>query len=149
MNKGNTATFSELFGKKIQGMSEEQLLHFRKGLSEDLKPEFDRFIENDGTLQVAKGSKLEGWMAKGYTVLTNYVIYGEDLKPITRLTYIVLLTKLFGKDYCFPGQGVLAREVNCSVDSIQRALSELRNKRWLEVKRRGQGKTNIYYLKKI
>lgn len=145
----NTIRFAELYENKILAMSEEERFHFREGLSDGLKPEFDRFIRDQGTLQVAQGSDLEKWMARGYTVLTNYVVYGGELKPITRLTYIVLLTKLFGKDYCFPGQEILAQEVNCSTDSIQRGLQELKQNGWLDVKRRGQGKTNIYYLKKI
>ena len=50
----NTIRFAELYANKILAMSEEERFHFREGLSDGLKPEFDRFIRDQGTLQVAQ-----------------------------------------------------------------------------------------------
>ena len=142
----NTISFPDMFGDKIAKMSEDERYHFRAGLSSGMKEQFDRFVRDHGTLQVAEGSELEKWMSQGYTVVRNSVLYEGDLKPVTRLTYIILLSKLFGKEYTFPGQEALAGQVNSSRREIQRSLKTLNDLGWLRVKRRGLGKTNIYYL---
>lgn len=51
-----------------------------------------------------------------------------------------------GRMNAFPGQERLARELNCSVETIKRHGKALRDTGWIVVKRRGNGRTNVYYL---
>lgn len=61
--------------------------------------------------------------------------------------YLVLATYCrSGRMAAFPRQEVLARELNCSVDSIQRYGKSLTDTGWIIRKRRGNGRSNVYYL---
>ena len=47
----------------------------------------------------------------------------------------------------FPGQERMAEEIGSSKSTVGRAVQELEEQGWLEIQRRGQGKTNLYILK--
>ena len=47
----------------------------------------------------------------------------------------------------FPGQDRMAQDIGSSKSVVNRAVLELQKAGWLEVTRRGQGKTNLYVLK--
>jgi uncharacterized membrane protein len=41
----------------------------------------------------------------------------------------------------------MAEEIGSSKSTVGRAIQELEERGWLEIQRRGQGKTNVYVLK--
>lgn len=72
-----------------------------------------------------------------------------DLKPSSNAVRIyVYLDCVFGnsKRGIFPGQERIAEDNDLSKKSVQRALQELQDLKALQIKRRGQGKTNLYAL---
>ena len=58
----------------------------------------------------------------------------------------MLLKYAWQDDYCFPGQDRLADDMGVGKRSIVRWIKELEDAGFLKVKRRGQGKSNLYEL---
>ncbi len=52
-----------------------------------------------------------------------------------------------GKSTVFPGQVRLAKDMDCSLDTVQRRLNELIAKRWVTKTRRHARRTNQYHLR--
>ena len=46
----------------------------------------------------------------------------------------------------FPGQETMAEAIGTSKSTVNRGIQELEDKGWLNIQRRGQGKTNLYVL---
>jgi len=90
----------------------------------------------------------EKWLNKGFVQVSNSILRDVTVKPQARFVYILLMSRVFSKDFCYPGQEVLGKEIGLSSRQIIRLLKELQRHGWLEVKRRGQGKTNLYFLLK-
>jgi len=84
--------------------------------------------------------------AGGFTQVPNVVLENEKLSSIAKLCYAMLLKYAWYKNYCFPGQGTLAKEMGTSRPTVIKGLKELEKAGYLEQKRRGQGRTNIYIL---
>jgi DNA-binding GntR family transcriptional regulator len=59
----------------------------------------------------------------------------------------MLLSYAWNNNLVFPGQERMAADIGSSQPTIARAIKELQLAGWLEIERRGQGKTNIYVLK--
>ena len=85
----------------------------------------------------------------GFTQVPNILIRSTKLASLSKIVYAQLLSYAWTNDYCFPGQERLAQDTGSSRTTIYRAIKELQSKGWLEVQRRGQGKTNIYVLKYV
>lgn len=93
---------------------------------------------------------LEGFdpiSAHGFTQVPNVVLRDSSLSAGAKLCYALLLSYAWQKDSCFPGQEALAKDAGASRRSIVRFLKELEKSGYLEKKRRGLGKTNIYTLR--
>ncbi|MDR3558741.1 MAG: helix-turn-helix domain-containing protein, partial [Candidatus Pacebacteria bacterium] len=58
----------------------------------------------------------------------------------------MLLSYAWQNDYCFPGQERLADDLGVTDRSVRTNLKALEEQGLLVIKRRGQGKTNIYEL---
>lgn len=86
------------------------------------------------------------WLRNGFTQVGNDLLRDKTVSVQARFLYILLMSRLFGKETVFPGQEKLAEEMGTSLRSIKRLIQELKMAKWIIVKRRGQGKTNIYYL---
>ena len=82
----------------------------------------------------------------GFTQVPNSVLKSEKLSPGAKLTYAMLLSYAWQNDFCFPGQETLAKDMGASARSIVRYISELEDGQFLTIKKRGQGKVNIYEL---
>ena len=82
----------------------------------------------------------------GFTQVPNSVLKSEKLSPGAKLTYAMLLSYAWQNDFCFPGQETLAKDMGASARSIVRYISELEEGQFLTIKKRGQGKVNIYEL---
>jgi len=84
--------------------------------------------------------------AGGFTQIPNIVINDKDLSAKAKLVYAKLLSYAWNNDRVFPGQERMSTEIGMGVRTIVRATNELQKKGYLEVRRRGLGKTNIYTL---
>ena len=92
---------------------------------------------------------LEGFdpvSAGGFTQIPNYLL-NQTFSNNAKVVYAKLLSYAWHNNKVFPGQERMADEIGTSQPTIARALKELEQEGWLEIKRRGQGKTNIYILK--
>lgn len=93
---------------------------------------------------------LEGFdpvSAGGFTQVPNILLNDTGLSFAAKVAYAKLLSYAWNNNCVFPGQTRMAEETGTSRPTISKAISELQDHGWLEVKRRGQGKTNVYVLK--
>ncbi len=93
---------------------------------------------------------LEGFdpvSAGGFTQVPNMLLNNTDLSAQAKLAYAKLLSYAWHNNMVFPGQERMAQETGSSQPTIARAIKELEQQGWLQIQRRGQGKTNIYILK--
>ena len=85
-------------------------------------------------------------LRRGFTSIPNYV-FGLPISSNAKLIYMALLSYAWTNQSCYPGLARLCADVSLSDKPVTRAIEELSNASLLEVKRRGQGKTNLYILK--
>ena len=84
--------------------------------------------------------------ARGFTQVPNHALESNKISPGAKLTFAMLLKYAWQNDYCFPGQDRLATDMGVSRQSANTYLQELQTAQFIVIKRRGQGKTNIYEL---
>jgi hypothetical protein len=82
-----------------------------------------------------------------FVLVERVVLRARNLSNNAKLLYLFLADYAGEEGSCFPGQLRLARDL-CfkSVDTVQRALNELRAYLLIDWKRRGLNKPNVYYL---
>ncbi len=85
-------------------------------------------------------------LRRGFTSIPNY-IFGLPISSNAKLIYMALLSYAWTNGSCYPGLAKLCADVSLSDKPVTRAIEELSSALLLEVKRRGQGKTNLYILK--
>jgi predicted transcriptional regulator len=83
--------------------------------------------------------------AGGFTQVPN-ILLKSKLSANAKVVYAQLLAYAWTNDKCYPGQVRMAEDIGTSQPTITRALQELEDAGWLQIERRGQGKTNIYTL---
>lgn len=83
----------------------------------------------------------------GFTQVPNFMLKNADLSIGARMTYAMFLSYAWHNDSCFPGQERLAVDMAMSVSRVNEFIKELQSAGFVEVTRRGQGKTNIYKIK--
>jgi len=79
-------------------------------------------------------------LRQGFTQIPNYVLRDG------RLSYTMLLSYAWQEGSCFPGQERIACDLRVSRQRISEYLRELRRAGYIDWKRRGLGKTNVYYV---
>lgn len=84
--------------------------------------------------------------AKGFTQVPNFLLKSRHLSAGDKLAYAMLLSYAWQKDSCFPGQETLAKDLGLSDRSVRTHLKSLERRGLLNIRRRGQGRTNIYEL---
>lgn len=84
---------------------------------------------------------------KGFTQVPNYVLESKKVSPGAKLAYAMLLKYAWQNDFCFPGQERLAEDMGVGKRSVVRFISELEKESFIEIKRQGQGRPNLYTLK--
>lgn len=99
----------------------------------------------DNTLQF-KNKKKDDWIKKGFIIVGNELLSDKAVSAPAKILYLLLMRRLFQKDYCYPGRDTLADELSLSPRQVDRYLQELKIAQWISIVRRGQGKTNVYYL---
>ena len=87
--------------------------------------------------------------AKGFTMVPNHVLISNQISPGAKLTYAMLLKYAWQNDYCFPGQERLAKDMGVTDRSVRTYLQELETVKFVDIRQRGQGKTNLYELNLI
>jgi DNA-binding MarR family transcriptional regulator len=93
---------------------------------------------------VLKGADLLS--AQGFTQVPNHILRSDKISPGSKLSYAMLLSYAWQNDFCFPGQERLAKDMGVSRHSVNTYIKELESKNFISIKRRGQGKPNIYTL---
>jgi len=81
---------------------------------------------------------------RGWTGVPNFILESSEISVGAKLTYAMLLKYARELDECFPGQDRLAEDIGTTRQSVNAYISELGRARLLTVKRRGQGKPNLY-----
>lgn len=85
--------------------------------------------------------------AGGFTQVPNFLLKDPTISANGKVVYSMLLSYAWTNNMVFPGQERMAEDIGTSQPTIARAIKELETHDWLEVQRRGQGKTNLYILK--
>ena len=83
---------------------------------------------------------------KGFTQVPNYVLKSTRISPGAKLTYTMLLSYAWENEFCFPGQETLAKDMGSGLRSVARYIKELEKEKFLKIKKRGQGRVNLYEL---
>jgi biotin operon repressor len=82
----------------------------------------------------------------GFTQVPNFLLKSKTLSSGDKMAFAMLLSYAWQNDFCFPGQERLAEDLGLTDRSIRTHLKELETQGLLIIKRRGQGKTNLYEL---
>lgn len=108
-----------------------------------------RFMQNIGEVLKDRNIVLRGAdaaTAQGFTQVPNFLLRSKKLSSGDKMTFAMLLSYAWQNDYCFPGQERLARDLGLTDRSVRTHLKSLEGHGVLAIKRRGQGKTNVYEL---
>jgi hypothetical protein len=81
---------------------------------------------------------------RGWTGVPNFILESEKISMGAKLTYAMLLKYARELDECFPGQERLAKDMGCGLRSVVRYIAELEKVELITIKRRGQGRPNLY-----
>src|SRR5665213_1583330 len=84
--------------------------------------------------------------AGGFTQVPNFLLKSTKLSSGDKMTFAMLLSYAWQNDYCFPGQVRLGQDLGLHETNVRKHLKSLEAHGLLSIKRRGQGKTNIYEL---
>ncbi|SRR5258706_1199996 len=106
-------------------------------------------IGNSATFKDLQNIVLEGFdpiSAGGFTQIPNCVLNDPKVSLSAKVIYAKLLSYAWHEHLVFPGQERMAQEVGAGKRTIVRAVAELEKVGYLQVQRRGQGRTNIYTL---
>src|SRR3712207_6786004 len=94
------------------------------------------------------GEAVEG-QQNGFTQMPNRILKATHISHSARFLYNILLSYCWHKDYCFPSYETLMHDMQCSSQALTTYLTELKNNGLITIVRRGQGKTNLYYLTEV
>jgi DNA-binding MarR family transcriptional regulator len=83
---------------------------------------------------------------KGFTMVPNFLLKSSKLSAGDKMAFAMVLSYAWQNDYCFPGQERLAKDLGVTARSVRTNLKALEREGLLVIRRRGQGKTNIYEL---
>ena len=81
---------------------------------------------------------------RGWTGVPNFILESKEISVGAKLTYAMLLKYAREMDECFPGQNRLAEDMGTTRQSVNAYIGELKRAGLISVKRRGQGKPNLY-----
>jgi hypothetical protein len=85
----------------------------------------------------------------GFIQIPSLIIRDPLLTCAARVLYALLLSYAWQEKECWPGQDRLSKEMGCSPDTLYRTLVELKERKLITWKRPGQGKPNIYHIRRL
>jgi len=89
-------------------------------------------------------------LGPGYFVqIRSDFMRSAAFKPLVKTLYIILLSYAAEGATAWPGQARLAGECAVSEPTLRTALGALRTAGLITIKRRGQGRPNLYHLHKL
>src|SRR5947207_9250360 len=80
----------------------------------------------------------------GFTQVPNFILKLADISVGAKIVYAMFLHYAWHNEKCFPGQDRLAEDIGMSRSRVAEFISELERAGLVSIKRRGQGKTNLY-----
>jgi hypothetical protein len=83
----------------------------------------------------------------GFTQIPNVVLKHAGVSYGAKVAWGVLMSYAWQKDFCFPAQERLAKDMSCTVRQVQRLLGELRDAGFVTWKQQGLNRPNIYHLR--
>jgi len=83
----------------------------------------------------------------GFTQVPNFILQNPEVSTGAKVIYAMFLRYAWHNESCFPGQERLAKDTGVGERSVRTYIQELERHGLLEVKRRGQGKTNLYRIR--
>lgn len=81
---------------------------------------------------------------RGFTQIPNVILKTTIISGGAKLAYAMLLSYAMGDDKCFPGQERLGVDMGVSRQTANGYIQELHKKEFINILRRGQGKSNLY-----
>jgi DNA-binding transcriptional ArsR family regulator len=84
--------------------------------------------------------------AQGFTQVPNFILKSTKLSAGDKMTFAMLLSYAWRKDFCYPGQRRLAEDLGLTDRSVRTHLKALETVGLLAIRRLGQGKNNVYEL---
>ena len=81
---------------------------------------------------------------RGFTQIPNIILKTDKLTGGAKLAYAMLLSYAMGDDQCFPGQDRLGDNMGVTRQTANQYVKELQQKGFINIKRRGQGRSNLY-----
>ena len=85
----------------------------------------------------------------GFTQVPNFFLKDSKLSLGAKVTYSLLLSFFWHNNAVFPGQDTLAQHMGMSTSRANEYIKELEAAGFIEITRRGQGKTNLYKLHSV
>src|SRR5947208_7420058 len=82
--------------------------------------------------------------AKGFTMVPNFILKSSKLSAGDKMTFAMLLSYAWQKDYCYLGQKRLADDLGLTDRSVRTHLKSLEAVGLVNIRRFGQGKINVY-----
>lgn len=83
----------------------------------------------------------------GFTQVPNFILRDPRVSVGAKVVYAMFLSYAWHNDSCFPGQERLAEDIGMSRSRVTEFISELNKASLITIKRRGQGKTNVYVVR--
>ena len=68
----------------------------------------------------------------------------DNVSAGAKVIYAMFLQYAWHNDQCFPGQERLAKDIGMSRSRVTEYIGDLEKASLITIKRRGQGKTNLY-----
>lgn len=87
--------------------------------------------------------------AEGFAMIPNAVLRSPGLSVTAKVAYALLKSYAWQDPHAFPGQKRMMQELNVGEHTLRAALQELKDSGLLNIKRRGQGRTNLYTFRRL
>ena len=88
-------------------------------------------------------------MASGFVQLPRFILLNKGLSSNAKICYAGLLHFAWQEGKCFPGIDQFGETISLTKPTIIKCFKELETKKFIKIKRWGQGKNNTYYLENV
>lgn len=83
-----------------------------------------------------------------FTPMPHPILFAEGISRDAKIVYLIILSFIWGKNdsACWPAQSKLCKLANMKDDTLRKYLKELKEKKLIDWKQKGLGKTNLYWI---